>query len=106
MICDWDALKHNHTSQLKLPTVTAMPHKSRLCRLTLDLSLVLRVSGAQKSVDGTSTPVTQRDALDSIGTTLQNIIHAIASAATDTTCLFSKADVKDSFWRTLVKKEE
>ena len=78
--------------------IAAIPHKSRAYRLILDLSFGLRVGGeTKKSVNDTSSPAAPREALDYIGMTLPRIIHAVASAATNTPCLFAKADVKDGF---------
>ena len=105
-IFNWDTLKHNYPSQLKLSPIAAIPHKSRAYRLILDLSFGLRVGGeTKKSVNDTSSPAAPREALDYIGTTLPRIIHAVASAATDTPCLFAKADIKDGFWRIFVEKK-
>ena len=50
------------------------------------------------SVDDTSSEAAPRQSLDHIGTALLRIIHVIATAATETPCMFSKANIKDSFW--------
>ena len=56
------------------------------------------------SVNETSSPAAPRESLDYIGTALPRIIHAIAAAETNIPCLFTKADIKDGFWRNFVEK--
>ena len=103
---DWKKLKNNYPPQLKLLTIAAIPHTSRACLLILDLSFGLQVGGeTKKSVNETASTAAPREVLDYIGTTLPHIILAIASAATDTPCLFAKTDAKDGFWRIFVEKE-
>ena len=56
------------------------------------------------SVNETSSPAVPREALDYIGTALPRITHAIATAETNIPCLFTKADIKDSFWHIFVEE--
>ena len=76
----------------------AIPHKSRAFRLILDLSFDIKIDGKQmSSMNDTLNEAALCQSLDYIGTALPRIIHVVATVATETPCIFSKADIKDSF---------
>ena len=49
------------------------------------------------SVNDTLSEAALCQSLDCIGTALLRIIHVVATAATETLCMFLKAGIKDSF---------
>ena len=49
------------------------------------------------SANDTSGKAIPRQSLDYISTAILRIIHAIATLATETLCIFVKFDIKDSF---------
>jgi hypothetical protein len=49
-IIDWDTIKHNPPTQMKVSPIAAIPHKSKAFRSILDLSFSLRLQ------DGTKLP--------------------------------------------------
>lgn len=104
-IYKWKDLKLNCPKELKISPLAAIPHKSRAYRLLLDLSFGVKMDGTTKpSVNETTVQTAPHHALDYIGTALPRIIHAVATAATNTPCLFAKADIKDGFWRVFVEE--
>ena len=71
MIYKWDDIKNDYPKQLKVSPIAAILHKSRLYRLSLDLSFQLKMVGnSTKSVNDTSQPTAPREALEQIGTAL------------------------------------
>ena len=78
--------------------IIAIPHKIRTYRLILDLSFRIKVRNTRMLlVNEISNPATPRESLDYIKAALPYITHTIAIAETNTLCLFTKANIKDSF---------
>ena len=102
-LVDWDKIKHNHPEQLKVSPVAAIPHKSRLYRMILDLSHALRLMKTP-SVNDSTVPLAPPEAMAQLGHTLPRIIHRLATAHPSQPVNFVKFDIKDGFWRMVVAK--
>jgi hypothetical protein len=102
-IVEWDSIKENPPTQLKISPIVAIPHNSRGLHSILDLSFSLRLrnGGILHSVNNTTTKMAPKCRLDQFGQALSRIIHAFAeSKDTDDAKIFmAKWDVKDGFWR-------
>ncbi len=81
-IVNWDSIKDNPPTQLKISPVAAIPLKNRGLRLILDLSLKLRLSNGDilPLVNDTMIKMAPKGALDQLGHVLSCIIHAFAEA--------------------------
>ncbi len=109
-IVEWNSIKDNPPSQLKISPIAAIPHKSRGYRSVLDLSfrLQLKNGGILPSVNDTTVKTAQKGALDQLGHALGRIIHAfVETFDTDDIKIFmAKWDVKDGFWRMMCADRE
>jgi hypothetical protein len=115
-IIQWDNIKDNPPTQLKISPIAAIPHKSRGLRSILDLSFSLRLKngGILPSVNDTTIKTAPKGALDQLGHALSRIIHAFAesdntpnSVDTPNAKIFmAKWDVKDGFWRMMCEEGE
>ena len=113
-IIQWDDIKDNPPTQLKILPIAAIPHKSRGLRSILDLSFSLRLKngGILPSVNDTTIKTAPKGALDQLGHALSRIIHAFAesdntpnSVDTPNAKIFmAKWDVKDGFWRMMCEE--
>jgi hypothetical protein len=97
----WDQIKDDPPPQLKVSSVTAIPHKSKTFRSILDLSfrLGLKNGGFLESVNKATVKLAPKGALDQLGHALSRIIHAFAEAPEDAKVFMAKWDIKDGFWR-------
>jgi hypothetical protein len=102
-------IEHGEKLHTKISPVAAIPHKSRLFRMILDLSNKGQIRRGQSSTpsvnvltDPTTAPV---QAMDQLGRTLERIVYAVAvQPDSDGPILFVKFDIKDGFWRMCVPK--
>jgi hypothetical protein len=109
-IVEWDSIKDNPPTQLKISPIAAIPHKSRGFRSILDLSFSLRLKngGILPSVNDTTIKTAPKGALDQLGHSLSRIIHAFAESddSQDVNIFMAKWDVKDGFWRMMCEEGE
>jgi len=98
-VVEWDAIKDNPPTELKISPIVAIPHKSKAYRSILDLSFRLRLKngGFRVAVNDTTVKTAPGGAIDQIGECLSRIIHAFAAA--DAKIFMAKWDIKDGFWR-------
>jgi hypothetical protein len=93
----------------KISPVAAIPHKSQLFRMILDLSNKGQACRGQTSTPSVNTltdPTTAlAQAMDQLGRTLERIVYAVVvQPDSDGPILFVKFDIKDNFWRMCVPK--
>jgi hypothetical protein len=108
-IIPWKELRKNLPAQLKVSPIAAIPHKSRLFRMILDLSFGFRyLEEVHPSVNETTTNnAAPLEAMSELGRVLPRIIHAMATTPIDETpLLFAKLDIKDGFWRMVVPEKD
>ncbi len=82
-VVDWDSIKDNPPTQLKISPVAMIPHKLRGLRSILDLSLKLRLSNRDilPLVNDTMSKMAPKGALDQLEHALSCIIHAFERTA-------------------------
>jgi hypothetical protein len=105
----WKELRKNLPAKLKVSPIAAIPHKSRLFRMILDLSFGFRhLDVVHPSVNDTTTDAeAPLKAMSELGRVLPRIIHALATTPVDDTpFLFAKLDIKDGFWRMVVPEND
>ena len=97
----WDDIKDNPPKELKISHIAAIPHKSKAFWLILDLSVRLRLKNGVvcASVNYTMKKTAPADAIDQIGKSLSQIIHAFAETNDNEKIFMAKWDIKDGFWR-------
>ena len=107
-IVNWTDIKHNHPKNLKVSPIAAIPHKSRLYRMILDLSFQLTLpTHTVPSVNATSNKtLAPQHAMFELGRVIPRLIHKMARAPPDHPFLFSKLDLKDGYWRMVVSKTD
>ena len=89
----------------KVSPIAAIPHKSRLFRMILDLSRKgqRRNSTATAVNELTDIDAAPRHSMDQLGSVLGRIIYILGDESTDPEpILFCKLDIKDGFWRMVV----
>ena len=113
-LVSWKDLRAQIVSGTKLHTkispIAAIPHKSRLFRMILDLSNKgqrRRGQTATPSVNELTDPeAAPSQSMDQLGQTLGRIIYAVATQPESKgPILFCKLDIKDGFWRMCVPKD-
>ena len=101
-IITWGSIKNNIPKKLNLSPIAMIPHKSRKFRAILSLSFHLRTAAETPkgtSVNEWTTILSNRDAMNQLGNTLQRILATLATAQTqDKKFWFAKLDIKDGFW--------
>lgn len=111
----WKTLRAELASGSKLHTkispIAAIPHKSRLFRMILDLSHKgQRRLGKQPKLsvnELTSDDAAPSKSMDQLGHTLGRVIYAVGHQPTaDGPILFCKLDIKDGFWRMSVPTKD
>ena len=107
-LVQWDDIKDNPPTQLKISPIAAIPPKSKAFRSILDLSFRLRLrnGGVLAAVNHTTVKSAPKGAIDQIGECLSRIIHAFAEASDDAKIFMAKWDIKDGFWRMDCKEGE
>jgi hypothetical protein len=100
-VVEWEAIKDNPPTELKISPIAAIPHKSKAYWSILDLSFQLRLKngGFRDAVNDTTVKTPLGGAIDQIGECLSRIIHAFAAAEEDAKIFMAKWDIKDGFWR-------
>ena len=95
---------------IKISPIAAIPHKSRLYRMILDLShkgqrrLGQEKLSVNELTDETAAP---SKSMDQLGHTLGRIIYAVGARPLDQgPILFCKLDIKDGFWRMSVPEAD
>jgi len=104
----WDDIKDAPHPNLKISPIAAVPHKSRLYHLILDLSFQLCVNGlTMPSVNKTTTPLSNHKSMEQMGRVLWRIVSTVAYINPKNRHLvFAKWDIKDGFWRLVVSDED
>ena len=108
-ILPWKVLREQLPTKLKVSPIAAIPHKSRLFRMILDLSYGFKLNDVEYSSvnDGTTDEATPMTSMRELGSVLPRIIHAMATTPVDSTpFLFAKLDIKDGFWRMVVPEDD
>jgi hypothetical protein len=108
-IIPWKVLRAQLPAKLKVSPIAAIPHKSRMFRMILDLSYGFRLEEVDHpSVnDSTTDTAAPMESMCELGRVLPRIIHAMATTPTDKTpFLFAKLDIKDGFWRMVVPEAD
>jgi hypothetical protein len=100
-VAAWDSIKDDPPENLKISSITAVPHKLKQFRSILDLSfhLWLKQGGELPSVNSTMLITAPMGAIDQLGHSLSRIIHAFAETNDDAVIFMAKWDIKDGFWR-------
>ncbi len=100
-IIQWEDIKDNPPTQLKISPIAAIPHKLwGFCSiLDLSFSLCLKNGGILPSVNDTTIKTATKGALDQLGQAQSQIIHAFAESdnTPDAKIFMAKWDVKDGF---------
>jgi hypothetical protein len=108
-LINWDDIKDNFPNNLKISPLAAVPHKSRLYRMILDLSFQLLVNGKQlDSVNNSSDKsLAHQESMYELGNVIPRIIWAMALSKDKTTpFMFTKVDLKDGYWRMAVNADD
>ena len=108
-LVNWDDIKHDFPTNLKISPLAAVPHKSRIYRMILDLSFQLRVNGKKlESVNSASDKsLAKPEAMYELGNVIPRIIWAMALSKDKTTpFMFTKVDLKDGYWRMAVNEHD
>ncbi len=97
----WDSIKNNPLVELKISPIATIPHKSKIFCSILNLSfhLQLKQGGIVPLVNATTIKTAPKGAIDQLGHSLTQIIHAFAEANEDARIFIAKWDIKDGFWR-------
>jgi hypothetical protein len=104
-IVPWKVFRAQLPAKLKVSPIAAIPHKSGMFRMILDLSYGFRLEEVDHpSVnDSTTDTAAPMESMCELGQVLPRIIHAMATTPTDKTpFLFPKLDIKDGFWQMVV----
>jgi hypothetical protein len=110
-LVSWNTLRAEIANGMKMHTkispIAAIPHKSQLFRMILDLS---NKGKCRQGLEGnmsvnqlTNTTVAPSHSMNQLGQTLGRIIYAVAiRPKSQGPLLFCKIDIKDGFWRMCV----
>jgi hypothetical protein len=96
-----DLSHDNIPPNLKVSPIAAIPHKSQIYRMILDLSFQIKVNGKKlKLVNETSDKnlAPQHAMYEELGNVIPRLIWAMATSLdTSTPFLFTKVDLKDGY---------
>ena len=103
-IITYASIKHALPPKLKISPVAMIPHKSRLYRCILDLSFNINYNNVSTiNVNSTTTKMAPQKSMATLGTVLGRLINILALNYNPLVpFVFSKADIKDGFWRMVV----
>jgi hypothetical protein len=104
-LVNWDDIKHNFPQNLKISPLAAVPHKSRVYRMILDLLFQLLVNGNKLgSINASSgKSLAHQESMYKLGNVTPRIIWTMALSNDKTTpFMFTKVDLKDGYWRMAV----
>lgn len=95
-IVDWNDIKHNPPTQLKISPISMIPHKSPKYRTILDLSFSIFLEDGSwvPSVNEASVKTAPCGAIDQIGHALSCIIHLFATTSPNEKVFMSKWDIR------------
>lgn len=104
----WGDIKKNRPKNLKVSPIAAIPHKSRMFRMILDLSFQLKYQGARlPSVNSSTVLRAPYESMTQLGHAVQRIVNTLAENYNPAQPFaFSKLDIKDGFWRLAVSDED
>ena len=106
-IVKWNDIRKNPPTNLKISPIAAIPHKSRLYRMILDLYFTIKTPGAPISVnDASNASLAPQHAMFELGNVIPRIIHTLATTPLTTQFRFAKIDLKDGYWRMSVSPED
>ena len=108
-VMKWKDIKDNPPPKLKISPIAAIPHKSQLFRMILDLSYKLKMDKDKlKSVNNASDKdLAPQHSMYELGNVIPQIIWNMAKAPdTGVPILFSKIDLKDGYWRMVVNEAD
>jgi hypothetical protein len=108
-LVQWLDIKDNPPPNLRISPIAAIPHKSRLFRMILDLSHGIMVGKVKHaSVNASTNPtVAPATAMAELGNVLPRPIYAVTNAPDGQgPILFSKLDIKDGYWRMVVPEDD
>jgi hypothetical protein len=104
-LVNWNDIKGNPPTELKIFPIAMIPHKSRGFRAILGLSYRIRIKGLPtESVNDSTTKTAPCSAIDQLGRTLSHIVHAFEKVDEDCKIFMAKWDIKDGFWRLVCKE--
>jgi len=105
----WEELRQCLPEAIRISPIAAIPHKSRLFRMILDLSYMFTIDGAPwSSVNQASNPQeAPTNSMSQLGHVLPRLVHAIATSPDEQgPWVFIKFDIKDGFWRMIVPDKD
>jgi hypothetical protein len=108
-LVNWDDIKNNFPKNLKISPLAAVPHKSRVYRIIVDLSFQLLVNGNKlDSVnDSSDKSLAHQESMYELGNVIPHIIWTMALSKEKTTpFMFTKVDLKDGYWRMAVNADD
>jgi hypothetical protein len=97
-LINWVDIRDNIPPNLKVSPIAAVPHKSRLYQMILDLSYQIKINGRKlQSVNDTSDKsVAPQHAMYELGNVIPQLIWVMATSNDNVTpFLFTKVDLKD-----------
>jgi hypothetical protein len=108
-LVNWDDIEHNFPKNLKISPLAAVPHKSCVNRMILDLSFQLLVNGNKlDSINGSSDKsLAHQESMYELGDVIPRIIWTMALSKDNTTpFMFTKVDLKDGYWKMAVNADD
>ena len=105
----WASISASFPATLKISPIAAVPHKSRLYRMILDLSFQVRLLTGERvpSVnDSSNKSLAFHASMRQLGLVIPRIIWTLATAPSSTPFSFVKFDIKDGYWRMAVSDRD
>mmetsp|Transcript_24094 Transcript_24094/g.41261 ORF Transcript_24094/g.41261 Transcript_24094/m.41261 type:complete len:173 (-) Transcript_24094:120-638(-) len=98
-IYDWNSIKDNLPSEMKVSPISVIPHKSRAFQAILDLLFALHLlyGDTVPCVNKNTVKTAPAGAIDQIGHILKWLIYAFSTALEEAKIFMAKWDVKDGF---------
>jgi hypothetical protein len=96
-LVNWDDIKHNFPKNLKISPLAAVPHKSRVYQMILDLSFQLLVNGNKLGSinDSSNKSLAHQESMYELGNVIPRIIWTMAlSKDKSTPFMFTNIDLK------------
>jgi hypothetical protein len=108
-LVNWDDIKHNFHKNLKISPLAAVPLKSRVYRMILNLSFQLQVNDNKLDTvnDSSDKSLAHQESMYELGNVTPHIIWTMALSKDKTTpFMFTKVDLKDGYWRMAVNADD
>jgi hypothetical protein len=108
-LINWVNIRNNIPPNLKVSPIVAVPHKSRLYRMILDLSYQIKINGKKLQLvnDTSNKSLAPQHAMYELGNVIPRLIWAMATSNDNITpFLFTKVDLKDGYWRMCVNADD